>query len=380
MGLPKTGTTSIQSWLVSNAGALAARGIGYDRMALPGKERGLAQVELGVCQFAEAGQPHPHATTSRFYGLSSLEAQQAVADQYLKLFQTRIARHNHNTWLFSCEDLGSATTKPDLAQALDRWLKRTFDDVHYIVYLRRQEDWILSRYSQRLRQGETRTLAEFADETRTHSFLKLPDALRNGLGSDRFSLQLFEPDALTDGDLIADFAGKCGIDPAGLTVPERKNEALGVAAAEFLRQANIRWPVTDDRYQRPTQLMGNLPHRLTVLSADQRKLRLSQRRIDAIRDANAASNETLRKRYFPDRAELFPARPQESDDPLQNTPTAAEMAEIGLDVFTDARTGALEHQGPAALSALADIVRRHEVLARPARKMRRLFAQRSGQQ
>lgn len=117
MGLPKTGTTSIQSWLRVNADALRARGVGYDRINYPGLKWRQAHVEIGICQMAEAGIPHPHAQTKRFYKLTDLAAQQGVADRYLSEFQRVIRKSGAQHWIFSCEDLGSLTKTPELAQA-----------------------------------------------------------------------------------------------------------------------------------------------------------------------------------------------------------------------------------------------------------------------
>lgn len=348
VGLPKTGTTSIQSWLQQNAPALLERGVAYDRIHYPGLKRRRAHVELGICQAAEANVEMPHTVTRRVYGLSNLAAQKEVADTYAKTFAKAVKKHPGATWVFSSEDLGSLTRTPELARALDTWLRRFFDDVHYVCYIRRQEDWLLSRYSQTLRQGMAHTLDEFLEKRARHDFHAMASAWRDGIGADHFDLRLLEPDAMKDGDLIADFCDAIGVDPAGLPAPERKNEALSVPAAEFLRQANQRWPSGKKRFQRPRKLIEDLEPFLMGKAGQGRKLTLTADNIAMIRAANADSNERLRRDFFPDRREMFaPKSKPAPTDPATNQATVDEIAAIGLALWRAFRMNDLKAMTPA---------------------------------
>lgn len=352
MGLPKTGTTSLQVWLRRNGRALQERGVSYNRLHLPDMKRRQANVELGIGQVHEAGILHPHTQTRRYYGLTDMSAQSKVAATYLAHFQRRVKKIGGDFWVFSSEDLGSLTKSPEMAAALDRWMKHTFDEVHYVVYLRRQEDMLLSRYSQVLRHGDTRTLDQFVSANANLDYHAVPNALSEGVGRDRFSLRLLEPDFLTDGDLIADFAGVAGFDHRNLVTPPRRNEAFSVPAAEFMRQANLRWPVSDPSFQRPTPILRHMSNRLTRHYPEFRKLRLTQTQIDLIRAENSESNGALRAAYFPERDDLFPAKPKLAEDAPGNDPTPAEMARIGLDFWHSARMGNLAALEPDEIADL----------------------------
>ena len=64
-------------------------------------------------------------------------------------------------FIASSEFLGSYGRPVSFIDALDRWLRARFSEVEYLVYLRRQEDWLVSTYSQRVRAGEMASLGEF---------------------------------------------------------------------------------------------------------------------------------------------------------------------------------------------------------------------------
>lgn len=345
IGLPKTGTTSIQGWLQANADRLPERGAVYDRINYPDLKRRRAHVELGICQMDRAGVLMPHKETRRFYGLTDLEAQAEVARIYTEVFAKAVKRRKDLTWIFSSEDLGSLATRAELVTALDDWLGQFFSDVRYVCYIRRQEDWLLSRYSQTLRQGATHTLDEFLENAKQRNFHEMGKLWVDAVGSDRFMLRLLEPDALKDGDLIADFADAVGIDHTGLTVPPRKNEALSVAAAEFLRQANVKLQKVGGR-RAVSDLMRDAESRLMQLPSAERKLVLTAGQISSIRDANEDTNRKLREDFFPERDEMFPPKAKPAPtDPAVNQPTIDELCEAGLEFVIPSPASGIEARG-----------------------------------
>ncbi|WP_068114119.1 hypothetical protein [Tropicimonas marinistellae] len=334
IGLPKTGTTSIQGWLQRNASRLPERGAAYDRIHYPGKTWRRAQVEIAICQMDRAGRlfPKEHGQTRKVFGLTDLRAQASVAAAYTETFREAVGAHPDATWVFSCEDLGTLSRTPELVRALDDWMGQFFSDIRYLCYIRRQEDRLLSRYSQVLRQGSTQTLDGFLRNASGWDYFELAQTWVNGVGRDRFSLRLLEPDALAGGDLVADFAQAIGIDPSGLPVPPRANEALSVGVAEFLRRANIclkergirRRPDVEKRLREVEKTLMNS-------AVSDRRLALSAAQVDQIRRANAQSNEKLRAAFFPERDALFPPTSAASCSKSEGgTDATQDMADIAL--------------------------------------------------
>ncbi len=222
------------------------------------------------------------------------------------------------------------------AQALLGWLGRFFDDVQVILYLRRQEDWLLSRYSQALRRGVTLKLSDYIRRNSRQNFHAIASLWADAAGAAKTHVRLLEPGAMVDNDLIADFSSVIGVDTEGLKEPVRRNESFSVAGAEFLRRLNERMTSPHGNGDiRDNPLMERVPAKLTKWSEGGEKLRLSGEMIDLVRDANAGTNEQLRATFFPDRAEMFPARPR-SDAPEQQA-SAEEIADIGINLYALAR-------------------------------------------
>ena len=70
---------------------------------------------------------------------------------------------------------------------------------------------------------------------------------------------------------------------------------------------------------------------LTELSAGDAKLRLTAEQIETIRAAYADANESIRQRFFPDRAELFPERPGTASAPASQSSPEDVAARASVD-------------------------------------------------
>ena len=112
-----------------------------------------------------------------------------------------------------------------------------------IVYLRRQDDHMVSRYQQVVKVGETRTLAEriqVLDLRGTYDYYARLSAWQQ-VEPTEFVVRRFERDRFVDGSLYQDFLDAVGIDARAddLTQIVRANESLDAETVEFLRILNI---------------------------------------------------------------------------------------------------------------------------------------------
>ncbi len=332
LGLPKTGTTSIQHFLLANANALSARGVAYEQVPNATVEPQDSQLEFGICQFARAGEIVPFEPTVRGYGLTSLEAQEKFAKQFEATLLKHVSRRTEDVYVISSEHVGAWTRTPKHVAALDTWLSSIFDEVRYVQYIRRQEDWLMSRYSQDLRTGHPVHLFKYLERHGKHDFATKADLWSDVVGRDRFDLRLMERDAMVDGDLIADFASAVGFDASGLPMPPRENESLTPQAAFFLRKLNGRLRNREAGFDHDLQF--KVERRLSSWSEGKTKLRMRPQQIDWIRKRNAEVNEAVRAKYFPDREELFPARPHVTgEDGLITNITQEQVAGIGVELL-----------------------------------------------
>lgn len=357
IGMPKTGTTTIQSWLYANVRALADQGIYVNRLPLT-RARAFEHVEVGICQFDRAGALLPNKRMRYVFGIKTLEDQARVAARYTEKFAAAMGKARAETVILSAEDIGLATKTPEQAAALGDWLGQFFDEVRILVYVRRQEELLASSYSQILKTGLAPTFDQVFERRKKRNYFKMLKVWTDVLGDDALTVRLFERDAMQDGDLLTDFAAAAGFDPAPLRSVPRRNSSLTRASCEYLRGLNqalidkgVEDPLTDP-------LRGGVVEFLTEAFADAEPLRLTAAQIAEVRRINAPSNERLRAKYFPHRDALFPARA--SIPPDQPPLTPAEVAEVGVAVLEAKHNGLLKHRGdPRAAPGLHHRLWRH---------------------
>lgn len=345
VGLPKTGTTSIQGWLSENVKALCAAGIAYDPMNMPGLPKVASQLEIGFCQFERCGELIPDVDTRANYHLDQPGRQAELAKRYEKIFGAAVDRArkaNCHTFALSSEHVGAWCRKPYHVSALDDWLSGFFHQRQYVIYLRSQEDWLASLYSQHIKNGGSKTMQEFVRMYGNTGFLQKTRVFIKGVGRTNLTVRLMEQDTMRDGDLYSDFANLFGLDAKNFLRPSAKNPSLSMQAAEFLRIMNGYFPPRVDGNRRRNPLFQMVPEFLETVSKNGRKLALNAGQIAKVRKLNANQNETLRAEFFPDRAELFTSKPANPDEvQIGARATASELGQIGIELYRETRMGCI---------------------------------------
>ncbi|MEO1611408.1 MAG: hypothetical protein AAFU55_03490 [Pseudomonadota bacterium] len=331
IGMPKTGSTSIQAWLNANVDFLSARGAAFDplRMAeMPKRMTG--HQGLAICFRNAIGRPPENPSLKLPLKIHSAEDMTAFAARYEAFMRTSLARLGGDTFVISCEYLGGAVRSADDAAALDRWLSGFFAERRYVVYFRRQEDWIASSYSERIKRGATETLDEVIEKHGVQNWFKRAKNFTDALGDGAIDIRLMEGDFLANGDLIEDFASVIGASAEGSMLPERRNEALSAPAAEILRSVNaaVSHTVADGRRINPAK--QQVRRVLLAQKVAAPRIALSGAQIDLVRERNRSSNERLRARFFPDREALFPRRQSAENPRLAPEDVARAAADLAL--------------------------------------------------
>lgn len=325
IGAPKTGSSTIQEFLFNNAKPMAAQGFRFHRNV---KGRG-SQFEYPLAALASIDKLLPGVEEQTRYSSTDLATHKATG----AAIEAELAA-NRATWtepvaLFSSEHIYPWLKSVNAMQALDRIFTKHFDDVSYILYIRNQEDLIVSEYSEILKRGSNQRLQGLIDQ-RSISLDHEPRIRMwvEAVGHERFDLRLLDPTYLKDGDLLADFAAACGFSLDGLEIPPRINESLSAPAAECLRSLNERIPQLLHN-ARPNPLRFGLVTQLMQLTPDDApKLALSSDQRTQIMSGVGEANERLRADFFPDRPSLFsPSR----ERPL---PPRDEVLEQAMDLAT----------------------------------------------
>ncbi len=294
VGMPKAGSTTIQNFLSANADSLESRGAVYHR-AIPGRTD---QPEYVLAAFAEMGTPVP-SHQRPYLGVTD----GADESRVLAALERAISEPRGSTWIISSEYLVGMLDTPSKIGALHSYLAARFDEVRYLLYLRRQDRFFESLYSQILRHGDTRTLDAFAWNSPPPDYDAVAQLWEDGLGSTALQVRLLEPEELIGGDLIEDFCSAAGIDAADLPRPQDFNKGFTTRQAAMVRRFNsaiARVPLTKrlERWKYPLiRAIGS--------AGGGEPLRLSPEQRRHVLAKVATSNERLRARHFPNRTTLF---------------------------------------------------------------------------
>jgi hypothetical protein len=231
IGSGKAGSTSIQFFLRDNRERLSQLGVLYPKS--PGQARH-SQLSLFV-KSADELQTAPEWPRQK----------QSDPAEFRKAFRRRlfseIERSGLSKVLLSDEVLFGSSVSA--LRRLRRFTDRIADNLRVVVYLRRQDDHMVSRYQQGVKIGWVQRLADWAREDMTslydyHTRLRTWQRL---LEPSALVVRRFESDAFVDGSLFTDFLVAAGIEGKldAIDTGPRRNTSLDAESVEFLRLLNL---------------------------------------------------------------------------------------------------------------------------------------------
>lgn len=228
IGTGKTGTSSIQNFLMANRALLMS-------------EHDIDFLDFGLQQVTQADE----VITAHYplaYWLSECRESQT------RELVSRIKSSPCDRVLLSCENFYHLLFERQIAFLADKL--RPFH-VEILCYVRRQDQYIESAWKQQVKVGEFKMpFAEFlrrhvdpaAIDTAHANYHRMLMRWADAFGKDAIHLRVFDTAELLDGDLLNDFLQACRIDPlAGASALERpldSNRAIPSELIELLRVAN----------------------------------------------------------------------------------------------------------------------------------------------
>lgn len=300
IGIPKSGTSSIQAFLGLNRAALAEQGVLY----APFNPAFGSQYELPVTALEACGDGiGPDLERSRL-GFHSRADQKAYVRAYADWLRQTLATAPQLHFVASSEHIHAWLTTPERITALDRFLGAHFAQVSYLLYLRPQEELLTSGYSEAIRRGASH---DFATHLARRARMNLWHGLKPWLtvvGRDRLQVRLMVPDALEGSDLLTDFCAATGICTDRLISAPRVNSALSPGEIALRRRLNRVLP-GQTRSGGMHPLYSAVLRLLAPVVRNGGRLQLSPAQVAEVRARNAASNEKIRKHFFRNRPRLF---------------------------------------------------------------------------
>jgi hypothetical protein len=231
IGSGKAGSKSIQHFLSSNRERLCALGVLYPRSPGAVRHSRLGLFIKSVAELEE--QPIWHRQT------------QTDPARFRRAFRRKLLTEievSHASRVVLSDEVLFACA-PQALRRLCHLTDQIACSKRLVVYLRRQDDHLVSRYQQGVKIGRVLRLREWARADRSdlydyHSRLCTWERL---LAPTEFVVRRFEPDGFVGGSLFQDFLTAAGLDVRAETlvqVPTR-NVSLDAESVEFLRLFNL---------------------------------------------------------------------------------------------------------------------------------------------
>lgn len=237
IGTEKTGTTTLQSFLSDNRSLLLKRGFCYPQSPGPTNH-----IDLAI--YASSNRAKKLAYRR---GVDLHDDLGAYREQFKARFLHEAKTSRWKVLLLSNEHCASRLQTPNEVQRLINLLSLISKDIRVVVYLRRQDDKLLSSYWSKIKAGSTAPL-EIPDINPTklplaYNYLSLLDRWSNIVGKENVLVRIFETEQLINSDLLSDFASTVGLTSlSGFKSPNLKNESLDSLTTEFLRLLNNHLP------------------------------------------------------------------------------------------------------------------------------------------
>lgn len=236
IGMPKTGTSSIQAYLHQNRKALRRHGLVVPQS--PGRKN-----HSKITLYAHAYRSR--VAIRRAHDLVGLPKVQQFRETFRAELREEASRWSLDDAVVLTGEHMSLLREPEEFDRLKELL-RTMGDrpVRIVVYLRRQDLFYLSGYSQRIKNGSTLPWSDLSEnfDPSVYDYASLLEGWKSAFGRENIIVRVFERPQMIGGDLIRDFLSVIGFEDAPVAETVRKNESLDYRSLEFLRRLNPWYP------------------------------------------------------------------------------------------------------------------------------------------
>ena len=324
IGTPKTGTSSLQSFLYINRAALSSAGYLIPRSLGFPNHIGLAVASHG--HFRNDGLCH-------LLGIHSEEEWRAFAESEWDKFRKEVGARTENHVILTSEVFyGSMGSREDIVHFKEK-LGNSWDDVKVIVYLREQASFMAAHHSTDLNHwGSLRERPPGPEDpyfSRACDYRRTIQDWSSAFGEQSMIVRRLYAADRGGFSVVDDFVSEVlAIDGIHFDSVPAKNQSISAHGLEVIRLVNTRLPFVVDGMMNPLRkglgayVRKHFPGRPYALDDDLR---------DAYQSAFADGNEWVRQRYFPERKTLFETQNQVSIN--NDTWTSADLNREAEDVI-----------------------------------------------
>lgn len=303
IGLPKTGSTSLQRWINLNQTELESNGV---HILTPKRS------------LSNDGQLIP---ASIYVGIYELGIPEETARQRLgRLPYEGDIENIYKSAIFEFENMRASGAEVFLASgeriiwlnqsqiiAFDKLLSNYFESRNYIAYIRNTVDYYISWYSQKLynnRFPRRMSLHDFLQYCTNDTGIRSRESywhqifLWENMFGNNFDVRLLESEWLLGNDLYKDFSSTIGV-PV-YSKPANANESFAAEYIEYVTKINEIFG-----HALPLGTRRKAFDFLQHCSIGKPKLNISDKQAHAIHMKTHEQEERIREKFFPKRKKLF---------------------------------------------------------------------------
>lgn len=302
IGAEKTGTSTIQEFLLQNKTRLLEQGFYY--LHMPGRNE---YRDLATCCI-DYEKTDDYLRQKKIVSLAERKSfNKRTRAEFIRAIQN-IPSSTQNV-ILSSEHLSSRLTTDVEVLRLRDILKPHFDSIEIVFYIREHTSKVCSAYSTRIKSGGIRSFKRFLNEyiqlDRDNYDARLK-SWESAFSFENITLKIYHKYHSNHG-LIHSFAKCIGFETRrDFHLPqEPNNSSLSARALSLLRFINLFYPIQLKRIDKISTMHRHIIRYLSQnITGKHIALNNSQR--CQIEEHYRKSNEAVRQRYFPNKKDLFP--------------------------------------------------------------------------
>lgn len=233
IGTEKTGTTTIQAFMAGNRQELLRRGVLYPTTF------GFTGNHLQLAVYAQNDDKVDDLR--RMSGVTTPEAVTQQRRNLERRFAEEVARCDKaDRLVLSNEHCHSRLVTREEVQRLYDLLSPWCERFRIIAYLRPQHELAISRYSTRIKLGEPQgdPFKGVDPSADYYNYNRMLIRWATVFGREHIEARVFARGELVEGDVVADFLTRVGVEKEGLAAVPKQNESLSAQALDFLARLN----------------------------------------------------------------------------------------------------------------------------------------------
>lgn len=324
IGTEKTGTTSIQKFLKINRMLLAEHGIGVPQC--------LGAEMHYYLQLMANNDDHIDSFTMNLELSNNQKERKELKSTWEKEFAKEVKESPHKIWIISCETLHSRLRKKEEIKRLKKILKDIFEKINIVVYLRDPLSLNISRMTE---QAKAAIKVELPDPGSLNQKFDICDhrttikRWKGSMGQGKMIVRLFEKDSMINNSVIDDFIDACNLPRCDYKHPKSQNRSLSKAGLMLLNEVNRYVP---RRWMNKKTIASRalLTRYFQNTMQKGQGFKPSEDDIKIYDTYYKSSNEWVRKKYYPDRKQLFNTRPLSEATTDKNKYEQQDIEQVGI--------------------------------------------------